>query len=183
MSERDEEYANKKYAREFYNEVRNRFKDQEHKFKDFITAFEDCKEDRDIPDFATKMQKILKGHEDLMMKINALLPDRYKIEDKNTIPKKRPNLEDAKNFLRKIRAQFQGVDDHIYKSLVVILYRFYRKVKSFNEVCQEVTTLLKDHPDLLDEFTQFLPEGISIQKTMRPDIKEISNSNGVANTG
>ncbi|XP_045810013.1 paired amphipathic helix protein Sin3-like 3 [Trifolium pratense] len=111
------------------------------------------------------MKKILEDDKDLILKLNRLVPDRYKIND-ITSPKKRPNLEDAKIFLRKIRAQFQGVDDHIYKSLIFILNMFYRKVKSFNEVHQEVTTLLKDHPDLLDEFTHFLPEGIASQKIL-----------------
>ncbi|KAK2428529.1 paired amphipathic helix protein Sin3 [Trifolium repens] len=107
------------------------------------------------------MKKILEGHKDLILKFNIILPDPYKIKDGNTSLKKRPNLEDAKSFLRKIRAQFQGVDDHIYKSLIAILYRYYRKVESFDAVYQEVTTLLKDHPDLLNEFIHFLPNGIA----------------------
>ncbi|WJX56895.1 hypothetical protein P8452_42509 [Trifolium repens] len=112
------------------------------------------------------MKKILEGHKDLILKFNIILPDPYKIKDGNTSLKKRPNLEDAKSFLRKIRAQFQGVDDHIYKSLIAILYRYYRKVESFDAVYQEVTTLLKDHPDLLNEFIHFLPNGIASQKVI-----------------
>ncbi|XP_058772365.1 paired amphipathic helix protein Sin3-like 4 [Vicia villosa] len=153
-----------KKAMEFLNELKGRL--IEDKFHEFGKALLDCRAKRiEITDFMEKAKKILEGHQDLLLRFNFFMPIGYKfklpVEVKQSQQKKHVKMEDATSFLNKIRAKFQGVDDHIYKSCIKILIMYYKKHISFTKVCKEITTLLQHHPDLLDEFLNFLPKATS----------------------
>ncbi|KAF5815878.1 putative transcription regulator Others family [Helianthus annuus] len=59
-----------------------------------------------------------------------------------------------KSFLEK---RFQN-DDHVYKSFLDMLNMYWKEQKGINEVYHEVAALFDDQPDLLDEFTKFMPD-------------------------
>ena len=47
---------------------------------------------------------------------------------------------------------------HTYKSFLEILHTFHREQHTIKDVYDQVATLFHDHPDLLEEFSQFLPD-------------------------
>lgn len=46
----------------------------------------------------------------------------------------------------------------MYKAFLEILNMYRKEEKSIAEVYEEVAQLFKHHPDLLEEFTHFLPD-------------------------
>jgi len=74
-------------------------------------------------------------------------------------PQKKPPVEfdHAINYVNKIKLRFQNQPD-IYKSFLDILHIYQKEQKSIKEVYEQVASLFRQHPDLLEEFTQFLPE-------------------------
>ncbi|XP_045812810.1 paired amphipathic helix protein Sin3-like 4 [Trifolium pratense] len=154
---------------EFMKEVKRIFiqENKKDKYDDFMRLMNAYKKQRiDFQDLIKRLTEIFQGHSDLQRRLNQFLPIGYEIElpskSEQSCQKKQVNKEDAVNFLKKIKTQFQDIEDvHIYYSFLHILIMYYKKQKSFTEVCQEVAFIFKDHPDLLDEFTQFLPEAIS----------------------
>ena len=48
-------------------------------------------------------------------------------------------------------------DESVYKSFLDILNMYRKRTNDIADVYREVASLFKDHPDLLDEFTFFLP--------------------------
>ena len=73
-----------------------------------------------------------------------------------------PAFDHAISYVTKIRSRFRDDDDHAngtYKTFLEILHTYQQGVNtSKTSVLDKVTTLFKDHPDLLREFTYFLPE-------------------------
>jgi histone deacetylase complex regulatory component SIN3 len=55
-----------------------------------------------------------------------------------------------------------------YKSFLEILHIFHNEQHTIQDVYVQVATLFKDHPDLLEEFSQFLPDQ-SAQAAVRAD--------------
>ncbi|CAL5188843.1 unnamed protein product [Lathyrus oleraceus] len=153
-----------KDAIEFVKEIKGGL--IQNKFDEFVKAFKDYRAQRiEDSDLRDKMKEIFEGERDMILRLNTFMPIGYEIklpfEDEQSQRKKHVTMEDATRFLNKIKAQFEGVDNHTYKSFMKILIMYYKKHKSFTMVCQEVTTLLQGHPDLLDEFYDFLPKSIS----------------------
>ncbi|MFS7941775.1 putative transcription regulator Others family [Helianthus anomalus] len=70
-------------------------------------------------------------------------------------------------FLDKL---FQN-DDQVYKSFLDILNMYRKEQKGINEVYSEVATLFDDHPDLLDEFTRFLPDALAAAYTHHASLR------------
>jgi paired amphipathic helix protein Sin3a len=46
----------------------------------------------------------------------------------------------------------------VYKAFLEILNMYRKEEKSISEVYDEVAALFRHHPDLLEEFTHFLPD-------------------------
>ena len=49
-------------------------------------------------------------------------------------------------------------NERVYKAFLEILNMYRKEEKSISEVYEEVAQLFKQHADLLDEFTHFLPD-------------------------
>ncbi|KAF4366211.1 hypothetical protein F8388_014929 [Cannabis sativa] len=148
------------------------------KYNAFMNAMKEFKNQR--LDYETLIKKItnlfIEDHQHLISGFNTFLPKQYRItvdhekdedeeeendeEDANNIDA----LEEAEIFVNKIKTRFQGEnDDYMYRSFLLIL----AKCKDVNkppisQVHKEVEILFKDYPDLLVEFTNFLP--IEVQK-------------------
>ncbi|XWS63595.1 hypothetical protein CRYUN_Cryun06bG0114100 [Craigia yunnanensis] len=142
--------------------VKDIFQEKREKYDDFLEVMKDFKAQRiDTTGVIARVKELFKGYRDLILGFNTFLPKGYEItlplEDEPPPQKKQVEFEEAINFVNKIKTRFQG-DDHVYKAFLDILNMYRKENKSVTEVYQEVAALFKDHPDLLLEFTHFLPD-------------------------
>lgn len=144
----------------YLKEVKEMFQDQREKYDMFLEVMKDFKAQRtDTAGVIARVKELFKGHNNLILGFNTFLPKGYEItlDEDETPPKKTVEFEEAISFVNKIKKRFQN-DDHVYKSFLDILNMYRKEHKDINEVYSEVAALFDEHPDLLDEFTRFLPD-------------------------
>ncbi|KAM0958184.1 hypothetical protein ACFX13_023925 [Malus domestica] len=144
----------------YLKEVKDMFLDQREKYDTFLEVMKDFKAQRtDTAGVIARVKELFKGHDNLILGFNTFLPKGYEItlDEDETPPKKTVEFEEAISFVNKIKKRFQN-DDHVYKSFLDILNMYRKEHKDINEVYSEVAALFDEHPDLLDEFTRFLPD-------------------------
>lgn len=73
--------------------------------------------------------------------------------------RKQPGFNHARKYVKKIKYRFSD-QPHVYKQFLEILHAFHREQHTIKEVYEQVAKLFKTHSDLLEEFTQFLPDPI-----------------------
>lgn len=56
-----------------------------------------------------------------------------------------------------------ALQPQVYKSFLEILHTYHKEQHTIKEVYEKVANLFADHPDLLEEFTQFLPDPMASQ--------------------
>ncbi|XVF60417.1 hypothetical protein PTKIN_Ptkin08bG0044100 [Pterospermum kingtungense] len=144
----------------YLKEVKEMFQDQKEKYDMFLEVMKDFKAQRtDTVGVIARVKELFKGHNNLIYGFNTFLPKGYEItlDEDEAPPKKTVEFEEAISFVNKIKKRFQN-DEHVYKSFLDILNMYRKEHKDINEVYSEVASLFEDHPDLLDEFTRFLPD-------------------------
>nr|XP_009771469.1 PREDICTED: paired amphipathic helix protein Sin3-like 3 [Nicotiana sylvestris] len=87
--------------------------------------------------------------------------DREPKKEEKEAPPKRSELEESFIFVKKVKERFKN-DDHVYDSFLEILKKYREEHKTIYEVYHEVAMLFIDHPDLLNDFTKFLPDSSAI---------------------
>ncbi|XP_058193253.1 trans-Golgi network-localized SYP41-interacting protein 1-like isoform X2 [Rhododendron vialii] len=142
--------------------VEDIFQDNKQKYNDFLHVMKDFNTNRiDRTGVIERVKELFRGHRDLLLGFNIFLPKGYEITlsmEDDPLPAKKPvEFKELINFVYKIKTRFQG-DDHVYKSFLDILNLHQKENKSITELNKVVTQLLRDHPDLLVEFTHFLPD-------------------------
>ncbi|KAL4362985.1 hypothetical protein GQ457_04G006650 [Hibiscus cannabinus] len=142
--------------------VKDIFQEKKEKYDEFLEVMKDFKAQRiDTTGVIARVKELFKGYRDLILGFNTFLPRGYEItlplEDEQPPQKKPVEFGEAISFVNKIKTRFQG-EDHVYKSFLDVLNMYRRENKSITEVYQEVAVLFQDHPDLLLEFTHFLPD-------------------------
>ncbi|KAL9226585.1 hypothetical protein vseg_002380 [Gypsophila vaccaria] len=149
-------------ALQYLKEVKEMFQDQRDKYDHFLEVMKDFKAQRiDTEGVIARVKELFKGHNNLIYGFNTFLPKGFEITvDDVEPPKKAVEFEEAINFVNKIKNRFQN-DDQVYKSFLDILNMYRKEHKNISEVYEEVSQLFEDHPDLLDEFTRFLPDNSS----------------------
>ncbi|XP_049346440.1 paired amphipathic helix protein Sin3-like 2 [Solanum verrucosum] len=154
---RDDSHKNSKPeyydALSYLKDVKDMFSDQAEKYNMFLDVMTDFKRKRiDIVGVIAKIKELFEGHPRLLLGFNLFLPNGYEIiltdEDK-----KKTDLEQAISLMNKIKKCLGN--DYEYKSFINIL-SMCKECKNVEEVNREVSVLLKNHPDLLDEFAKFL---------------------------
>ncbi|KAK8469973.1 hypothetical protein PHAVU_004G022900 [Phaseolus vulgaris] len=146
-------------ALSYLKEVKDMFQDQREKYDMFLEVMKDFKAQRtDTAGVIARVKELFKGHNNLIFGFNTFLPKGYEItlDEDEAPPKKTVEFEEAISFVNKIK-RFQS-DEHVYKSFLDILNMYRKEHKDIGEVYSEVATLFKDHRDLLEEFTRFLPD-------------------------
>ncbi|KAI3474840.1 hypothetical protein Pfo_030151 [Paulownia fortunei] len=134
-------------ALSYLKQVKDMFQDQREKYDRFLDVMKDFKAQRiDTAGVIARVKELFKGHPNLILGFNTFLPKVMKL----------PSLM-RKRLHQKGQNVFQN-DDHVYKSFLDILNMYRKEHKGITEVYQEVAALFDDHPDLLDEFTRFLPD-------------------------
>lgn len=155
-------------ALNYLKEVKEMFQDQRDKYDMFLDVMKDFKAQKiDTNGVITRVKELFKGHNNLIFGFNTFLPKGYEItiiEEDEATPKRSVEFEEAINFVNKIKKRFQ-YDDQVYKSFLEILNMYRKEHKSIKDVYHEVAELFTDHPDLLDEFTRFLPDNSATAST------------------
>ncbi|XP_076894723.1 paired amphipathic helix protein Sin3-like 2 [Bidens hawaiensis] len=145
----------------YLKQVKDMFQGQREKYDMFLDVMKDFKAQRiDTAGVIARVKDLFKGHNNLIFGFNTFLPKGYEItviEDDEPPPKKTVEFEEAISFVNKIKKRFQN-DDHVYNSFLDILNMYRKEQKGINDVYLEVAALFDDQPDLLDEFTKFMPD-------------------------
>jgi len=89
-------------------------------------------------------------------------------------------FDHAINYVTKIKRRFAN-DADTYKAFLEILHTYQKEQKSIKEVLDQVSELFRDHPDLLKEFTYFLPDGV--REKAKQEINKIHNRRRKKNRG
>ena len=71
-------------------------------------------------------------------------------------------FDHAINYVTTIKKRFSSAPE-TYKKFLEILHTYQKEQRGIKEVLEEVSTLFADHPDLLKEFTYFLPDAVQAQ--------------------
>ncbi|XP_022774459.1 paired amphipathic helix protein Sin3-like 2 [Durio zibethinus] len=154
----------------YLKEVKEMFQDQKEKYDMFLEVMKDFKAQRtDTVGVIARVKELFKGHNNLIYGFNTFLPKGYEItlDEDEAPPKKTVEFEEAISFVNKIKKRFQN-DEHVYKSFLDILNMYRKEHKDINEVYSEVASLFEHHPDLLEEFTRFLPDSSATPLTQVP---------------
>ncbi|XP_078148844.1 paired amphipathic helix protein Sin3-like 3 isoform X2 [Carex rostrata] len=146
-------------ALDYLKRVKEIFQDQKGKYDEFLEVMKDFKSQRiDTNGVIMRVKELFKGNRDLILGFNNFLPKGYEIK----FDEKKPvEFDEAINFVNKIKNRFHD-EDHVYKSFLDILNMYRKENKTIQDVYREVAVLFENHPDLLDEFTHFLPDNSSV---------------------
>ena len=78
-------------------------------------------------------------------------------------------FDHAINYVTTIKKRFAN-EPETYKKFLEILHTYQKEQRGINEVLDEVTVLFSEHPDLLKQFTYFLPDAVQKQAKARLDV-------------
>ncbi|KAG1666397.1 hypothetical protein FOA52_006506 [Chlamydomonas sp. UWO 241] len=76
-------------------------------------------------------------------------------------------FDQAISFVNKIKSQFPPSDERVYKEFLEILNMYHKVHKTIHLVYNEVAVLFRNHNDLLEEFTYFLPDAQPVHRKQR----------------
>mgnify|MGYP005844303579 CR=1 FL=1 len=77
-------------------------------------------------------------------------------------------FDHAINYVTTIKKRFSN-EPETYKKFLEILHTYQKEQRGIKEVLDEVSVLFVDHPDLLREFTYFLPDAVQAQAKAQLD--------------
>nr|CCA21739.1 paired amphipathic helix protein Sin3 putative [Albugo laibachii Nc14] len=78
-------------------------------------------------------------------------------------------FDHAIHYVTTIKQRFAD-EPETYKEFLAILHTYQREQRSIRQVLDQVSYLFRDHPDLLREFTFFLPDAVQEQAKERLDL-------------
>ncbi|XP_020405878.1 uncharacterized protein [Zea mays] len=139
--------------------VKDNFQEKRHTYEQFLQVMRDFKSNRlDSAGLIARVKTLFHGYPDLVLGINAFLPKGHAIRPQDLSEDKEPvDYPRAINLVNRIKIRFQQ-EEHVYKSFLGILSMYRMDNKPIQDVYDEVTLLFHGHPDLLEEFTHFLPD-------------------------
>eukprot|EP00594_Rhizosolenia_setigera_P008265 CAMPEP_0178955992 /NCGR_PEP_ID=MMETSP0789-20121207/9949_1 /TAXON_ID=3005 /ORGANISM="Rhizosolenia setigera, Strain CCMP 1694" /LENGTH=1418 /DNA_ID=CAMNT_0020637757 /DNA_START=123 /DNA_END=4379 /DNA_ORIENTATION=- len=98
-------------------------------------------------------------------------------------PSQPVEFDHAINYVTTIKKRFAS-EPETYKSFLEILHTYQKEQRGIKEVLDEVSNLFADHPDLLQEFTYFLPDAVQAQaKAQLADIVKTAEARKRMNAG
>lgn len=77
-------------------------------------------------------------------------------------------FDHAINYVTTIKRRF-AAEPETYKKFLEILHTYQKEQRGIKEVLDEVSELFEDHPDLLKEFTFFLPDAVQAAAKVQLD--------------
>ncbi|KAG1680591.1 hypothetical protein FOA52_015039 [Chlamydomonas sp. UWO 241] len=173
-------------ALQYLRDVKSRFADQKNVYETFLEIMKEFKSQRiDTAGVIKRVKTLFKGHRELILGFNTFLPKGYEIElarvssdeeEDEEAPgrgeyirneQKAPiEFDQAIHYVNKIKQRFAS-DDRVYKAFLEILNMYRKGHKSIHVVYNEVALLFKQHIDLLEEFTFFLPDAQAVHREQR----------------
>ncbi|MEW5314306.1 MAG: hypothetical protein WDW38_005814 [Sanguina aurantia] len=162
-------------ALSYLREVKNRFADNKEVYDTFLEIMKEFKAQRiDTAGVIIRVKQLFRGHRELILGFNTFLPKGYEIElaralsedDEETL-KQPVEFDQAINYVNKIKIRFSQ-DERVYKAFLEILNMYRKGQKTIVQVYEEVAVLFRNHTDLLDEFTYFLPDNSAPAPGQRP---------------
>ena len=81
-------------------------------------------------------------------------------------PVQQMQQQHAISYVTTIRNRFSNEPD-TYRAFLKILHTYQKEQKGIKDVLEQVSLLFADHPDLLMEFTYFLPDAVQDQAKER----------------
>lgn len=165
------EQARKQEALTYLKELKERLRDKKHTYDEFLEIMKEFKAQRlDTEGVIKRVKTIFAGHVDLILGFNQFLPRGHEIrrEDMEREAEEararaqgggKPQVEfvHAISYVNKIKSRFAN-DERVYKNFLEILNMYRKNLKTISQVYDEVAQLFHAHPDLLEEFTYFLPD-------------------------
>jgi paired amphipathic helix protein Sin3a len=86
-------------------------------------------------------------------------------------------FDHAIHYVTTIKKRFTD-DPNTYTAFLEILHMYQKEQKSIEEVLQQVSQLFRNHSDLLEEFTYFLPHGVQEQAKAQLAAMQMSDADG-----
>ena len=171
----NKEKLTQKDAIKYLTEVKERFKEKPNVYNKFLDIMKKFRMNKiDTQGVVDLVKTLFKGHKDLLLGFNTFVPSGYEIRvggpaQKKADSKKKPPSKASKkdkkpiefnqaiSYVNKIKKRFAN-DERVYKAFLEILNMYRQGKKGIYRVYEEVSVLFGDHPDLLKEFTYFLPD-------------------------
>ena len=175
---KEKEKLTTKDALSYLKDVKTQFKNDRHVYEAFLEVMKRFKAGvLDTHGVVLAVKELFKGRKDLILGFNAFLPKGFEIKwneasnKKGAKPKKQAGgkakkgagskqpveFDQAISYVNKIKTRFAN-DERVYKAFLEILNMYRKGKKGIYRVYEEVRVLFRDHPDLLKEFTYFLPD-------------------------
>jgi hypothetical protein len=131
----------------------------------------------DTPEVIKQVLRLFKGHDNLILGFNTFLPkdQRISLASLKQI-KKMEELENLAGFersiayVRKVKERFFLDRPEIYWQFLDILKVYKKREHNVQGVFDSISALFRDEPNLLKEFTYFLPD------VMQQQVKENTHS-------
>ncbi|GMH49596.1 hypothetical protein TL16_g00562, partial [Triparma laevis f. inornata] len=146
-------------ALQYLDQVKMEFGDRPHIYNEFLDIMKNFKSQQiDTPGVIRSVSNLFMGNKKLVLGFNTFLPEGYKIElPLANQPTGQPvEFDHAINYVTTIKKRFAN-EPETYKAFLEILHTYQKEQRGIKEVLDEVSNLFADHPDLLKEFTYFLP--------------------------
>ncbi|EGD81011.1 hypothetical protein PTSG_10955 [Salpingoeca rosetta] len=160
----------------YLDRVKAHFGSQPTVYNSFLNIMKDFKSQNiNTPDVIKNVSQLFEGHPELIVGFNTFLPPGYKIEipDESqpeqivvSQPRKQLEFSHAIQYVNKIKTRFQS-NSEVYKTFRKILDTYQKEQKTISEVYEQLAKLFENHIDLLEEFSQFLPEAIPAAKAYK----------------
>ncbi|KAI8469341.1 MAG: hypothetical protein J3K34DRAFT_522233 [Monoraphidium minutum] len=157
----------------YLRDVKNKFADKKDVYDTFLEIMKEFKAQRiDTAGVIQRVKDLFRGHKELILGFNTFLPKGFEIqvhevEDDEPAPAKQPvEFDQAISYVNKIKQRFSQ-DERVYKAFLEILNMYRKGQKSINDVYGEVAVLFRNHRDLLEEFSYFLPDNSPAQAPAR----------------
>lgn len=154
----------------YLREVKTRFATNKKVYDNFLDIMKQFKAQTiDTAGVIKKVKSLFHGHTELILGFNTFLPKGYeiKIEDLpsppgQANPRSPVEFDQAITYVNRIKQTFAN-DERVYKAFLEILNQYRKGQKTIQSVYDEVALLFRNHEDLLNEFSYFLPDAAPAQ--------------------
>ncbi|OEU14752.1 hypothetical protein FRACYDRAFT_157073, partial [Fragilariopsis cylindrus CCMP1102] len=151
----------------YLDQVKVEFGDRPHIYNEFLDIMKTFKTQQiDTPGVIRRVSNLFQGNRRLVLGFNTFLPEGYRIElPDGDGPPQPPGVgqplefDHAINYVTTIKKRFAD-EPETYKKFLEILHTYQKEQRGIKEVLEEVSVLFEAHPDLLKEFTFFLPDAV-----------------------
>lgn len=156
-------------ALSYLKEVKSRFHNNRKVYDNFLDIMKQFKAQTiDTAGVIKKVKNLFYGHSELILGFNTFLPKGYeiKLEDLPSWPPQQKSpveFDQAITYVNRIKQTFAN-DERVYKAFLEILNQYRKGQKTIQSVYEEVALLFRNHEDLLNEFSYFLPDAAPAQQ-------------------